>query len=296
MSPPVDTDVSQVLREIEQEKLGIKAGYPSLWGRMIREWREPRDRVNCWLAYSGNYLFHTNGVRWAIDPPPIPRITDQDVPAGLRRDFEGVSFIVLTHRHADHYYLPVLRSLSDLRTRWVVPEFLTRVAMDEAGLPESHIVPAPFGEPVTIDGIELTAFPGLHWERDPESPDEIKAGVEAAGYLVECGGKRLLLPGDTRTYDVEGLPVHRGVDWVFAHLWLGRNCALQSEFSLLDPFCRFMLTPEPKAILLTHLWEVAREADSYWTRRHARLVEERFSQTAPRVRVATPGFGKRVIL
>ena len=64
--------------------------------------------------------------------------------------------------------------------------------------------------------------------------------MPSTGYLIESDEKRLLLPGDTRTYDTAALPDFGPVDVAFAHVWLGRNAALQTAPPLLEEFCRFV--------------------------------------------------------
>ena len=83
------------------------------------------------------------------------------------------------------------------------------------------------------------------------------------GYLIECCGRRWLVPGDTRTYDASQLPVFDEVDVLFAHVWLGRRSALLDEPPLLDDFCRFCLDLKPHQLILTHLNEFGRDASDF---------------------------------
>ena len=98
---------------------------------------------------------------------------------------------------------------------------------------------------------------------------QLLRGVPATGYLVEFQNKRWLFPGDTRTYDASQLPSFGPVDGLFAHLWLGRGCALMDEPPLLDAFCQFCLDLQPRRIILTHLNEFGRDADDFWDEEHA---------------------------
>ena len=98
------------------------------------------------------------------------------------------------------------------------------------------------------------------------------------GYLVEFSGKRWLLPGDTRTYEAAQLPDFGALDGLFAHLWLGRGCALLEEPPLLEDFCRFCLDLHARRILVTHLEEFGRSAQDTWRSAHAMRVIERIGQ------------------
>jgi hypothetical protein len=91
-------------------------------------------------------------------------------------------------------------------------------------------------------------------------------------YLIEFNHKRWLFPGDTRTYDASQLPSFGSVDGLFAHIWLGRGCALQDDSPLIDAFCQFYHDLKPQKIVLTHLREFGRDPDDYWDEEHAKKL------------------------
>jgi len=91
-------------------------------------------------------------------------------------------------------------------------------------------------------------------------------------YLIEFNHNRWLFPGDTRTYDASKLPSFGPVDGLFAHLWLGRGCALQNDPPLADAFCQFCLDLNSQKIVLTHLREFGRDSDDYWDEEHAEKI------------------------
>ncbi len=178
---------------------------------------------------------------------------------------------MLTHRHADHLDFNLIKSLRHLPIRWVIPDYILPQVQSEAGLPAEQIVtPQPL-QPIEIHGVHLLPFVGLHWEAAP-SENGPQHGVPEMGYLVEFNNKRWLFPGDTRDFKTELLPSFGSVDGLFAHLWLGRGCALMEEPPLLDAFCQFCVDLQPKQVVLTHLEELGREADDYWDARHAEKV------------------------
>jgi hypothetical protein len=53
---------------IDRRREEMLAGYPAIWDKLIAEWNSPGSEDRAWLMYSANYLFRTQGVRWAIDP------------------------------------------------------------------------------------------------------------------------------------------------------------------------------------------------------------------------------------
>jgi hypothetical protein len=263
---------------------------------MMRDWRAAGpDAV--WLTYAANYLLRTAGTRWMIDPARLNNLVPEAAPVPLD-DLAALDFVFLTHGHSDHIDAALLRELARLgHLQWVVPRHMLTVA-ERQGIPVSRIiVPEPL-QPLTIGNVTLTTFEGLHWEYpDRWGVGKPVAGIDAAGLLVEWPGHRVLFPGDTRTYDVAALPNLSPIDTLFAHVWLGRGAALQSNPPQLDAFCDFIEALAPtRRILLTHLWQVAREAEDYWDERHAKLVMTKLSKTMPGVAVTTPALWERVDL
>ena len=284
---------SEKQEKIEQYRAKASALYPALWSKMIAEWivPDPQDRV--WLMYSANYLFRTRSIRWAIDPL-ILNWRLKDAPrVDAAHDLGRLTFIVLTHDHNDHLDIDLLSALRHLPIRWIVPEFLLSKVMGQAGLSREKImIPSPL-IPIEIYGIKIIPFEGLHWET---AADGSLKGLPAMGYLIESNGKRWLFPGDTRTYDASRLPSLDPVDMLFAHLWLGRGSALLDEPPLLEPFCRFLLDLKPRRIILTHLYELGRDANDFWDESHMQMVNSRFQEMSANISISPLLMGGTTIL
>jgi L-ascorbate metabolism protein UlaG (beta-lactamase superfamily) len=280
--------------EIEERKTAAIAGYPSLWRRMISEWQQPERNDSAWLMYSANYLFRTAGIRWALDPLTLHWRVSKAPQVNTGLDLQELSFIILTHRHADHLDLDLVHTLSPLPIRWVIPQSMLEVVTDTGLSLSKVIVPKPM-EPFEMDGIKITSFDGLHWAADISYPDG-RRGVPATGYLVEFSGKRWLFPGDTRTYDTSQQPSFGPVDGLFAHLWLGRGSALRVRPLQLKAFCSFYLDLKPKRIIVTHLEEFGRAADEYWDDFHAQKITAYLHKAQPLVDVQIGRMGERISL
>jgi len=280
---------------IDQLQMEKSAAYPQMVGNLVKEWGSPGTEDKVWLMYSANYLFRTGETRWAMDPLTL-RCRVPEAPAvDLSHALAPLDFVVLTHRHADHLDFDLLKSLRHLPIRWIIPDYILPQVQAEAGLPADRIItPHPL-QPIEIKGIRLLPFVGLHWEVAP-SENGPQHGVPEMGYLVEFNNKRWLFPGDTRDFKAELLPSFGPVDGLFAHLWLGRGCALMEEPPLLDAFCRFSVDLQPKQVVLTHLEEFGREADDYWDGRHADKVTARCKQLAPDLDVRAAYMGESVDL
>lgn len=279
--------------EIEAHKAAAAAAYPSLWSRMMLEWSRPGESDRAWLLYSANYLLRTAGVRWALDPLTL-RQRLSSAPEVDISALAALDYIVLTHRHADHLDLDLLRRLRDFPARWIVPEFLLDT-LRTLDLPADKLIPARPLQPLRLGALTLTPFDGLHWEADPFRPDGLR-GVPAMGYLAGFGGKRWLFPGDTRTYEAARLPDFGPLDGLFAHLWLGRGRALDDAPPLLDAFCRFCAALRPERIVITHLRELGRNAREYWDETHARKVNAHFEKIPCRAAVSSAFLGDNIAL
>jgi hypothetical protein len=277
--------------ELERQRLAAATGYPALWTRLIEEWRSPGDD-RLWLVYSANYLFRTGGVRWALDPLTLKQRLPETNAVDIAGSLSGLSFVLLTHQHADHLDLALIRALRAQPICWVVPRPIFRLVLDQAGLSPSRVFVPQMLEPLRIGGVKITPFEGLHW--DAPQGDLPPHGVPSVGYLVEFGGKRWLFPGDTRTYDASRLPDFGPLDGVFAHLWLGRGCALHEEPPLLEAFCSFFLSLQAKQIVVTHLQELGRPAEECWTLAHCARVEALLRQRQPEVSVRCALMGESV--
>jgi len=279
----------------QSRKAELVAIYPDLWARMTRSWRQTSEKDKVWQLYSANYLLRTRNVRWAIDPVTLQNRVPEAPDVDIARDLAPLDFVLLTHSHADHLDLRLIRALRSLPVLWVIPEVLVEVVSREAGLSSQQMmIPSP-GCPIHLKNIHIIPFDGLHCHGDT-GPDEAHLGVPAMGYWVEQDSKRWLFPGDTRRYNVNQLPDFGPVDVVFAHIWLGRGCALMDPPPLLDVFCQFFIDLQPERILLTHLEEFGREPQDFWDAAHIDWVVNVFNKKIPNKKVIPLRIGECIPL
>jgi hypothetical protein len=292
--PDTTTDrFSEAQEKILRHCVQASALYPALWKKMIAEWNAPDPQNRVWLTYSANYIFRTNNIRWAIDPLTLHWRLKSSPQVDAARDLCNLSFVLLTHAHQDHLDLALLSALKHCTIKWVIPEFMLPDLVTQTGIPlENVIVPVPLN-PIDLHGIRILPFHGLHWETTQIGTLK---GVPALGYLIECNGKRWLFPGDTRTYAATQLPAFPAVDVVFAHLWLGRGSALDDPPPLLDAFCRFQLETGARQIILTHLNELGRDANDFWSDTHAELVCTRFRELSAGIPISPLVMGDDALL
>lgn len=267
--------------EIEARRAQLIREYPILWDDLIRDWSADSAENRVWLTYSANYLFRTGGVRWAIDPYTLHARLPTAPEVNTGTDLRSLSFVLLTHRHADHLDRETLRTLRDQPIRWVVPEFMLNAAY-EIGIPRRNIMVPQVTQEFELDGINILPFEGLHFNL---AHDGEMHGVPEMGYRVEVNGQRWLFPGDTRDYNPAAMPEFGRIDTVFAHMWLGRREGVTDTPSLLDKFCNFHLSFHPSRIIVTHLEELGRDARSYWNLSHFTKAAMRFKELESTVQV-----------
>ncbi len=271
----------------------FRRDYLDRWRAMLAAWRRPPRPRMLWMMYASNYLFATNGVRWALDPLR-PNHLLRDLPRAVPvRLLRGLDFILLTHGHGDHFDLPLLNTLRGSNVRLVVPEHLLDAVNRHARPSKSQVLPVRPGQPLTIKGVRIEPFASWHWE---VRPDGRRSGPDATGYLVESAGRRWLFPGDVRTYSPAALRRFAPIDCLFAHLWLGRGRAHLAKPPLLKEFCDFMLACRPRRVVIAHLNEYSRRDMGMWNRRHLELVRALWRQRGPGIPLLAPAVGRGVAL
>ena len=280
--------------EIQKNKRSDAAArYPDLIRKLISEWSSSEEGDMVWLMYSANYLLRTDGIRWAIDPVFMNWRVPETPPVDHASLAEKLEFVLLTHNHADHLDFDLLRTLRNHPITWVVPEAMQAVVVEKGGILKKQILNPVHMKTMVIKDIQITPFESLHCE--PPLPGESEPhGVPEIGYLVEFNGKRWLFPGDIRDYRADQLPKFGEIDVLFAHLWLGRKCALLEYPPFVKEFCQFCADLEPKKVTLAHLDEYGRPADNLWDDHHAGLVIFKFTQTAHGIPMDLFHTGERV--
>ena len=203
----------------------------------------------CLISHA-SYLFKTGGALWAVDPAhQVYRVPT----------LEGLSFVLVTHEHPDHYQSEVLARLAASGTRILAPGFLPGI---EAVPGVTTVVP---GDDISLFGHRVRVLPGQHYDEGTD------IGVEEVSYWVDAPGLSVALPGDVRDYS-RPFPL-RGPDWLMAHVWLGRGNALNLPC---EPWrsdaARYFRDIAARHTLLAHLNDETRALIDRWTEEHACLL------------------------
>ena len=261
--------------------------YPDLWKGMVSQWQSA-ERDAAWLTYSANYILCTAGVRWALDPLSLFSRLSLPNPMDFTKDLASLDAVVLSHWHADHLDPELLSKLAELPLLWIVPDFLLdELGMTFSGKTPKIIVPQP-NVPIQIKNLTLIPFEGLHF-RDGN-------GVPEMGYVAEFSGKRWAFPGDTRVFPRGSLTRFGSLDGIFAHLWLGKACALQDKPALLEEYCSFFIEPSPNRLVITHMHELARRPEDFWDLSHFSQVSAACRERDPKIMITPAWTGSQVAL
>jgi L-ascorbate metabolism protein UlaG (beta-lactamase superfamily) len=285
----MQTDLAAQRRaEIEEKRKTSQAEYYSVWRRLTREWRTCKGGDSLWLTYSANYLLHTAGVKWAIDPFSLLTRFGGENHLDFAKDLQGLQLVVLSHTHSDHLDLNLISALRDFPITWIVPSFMLERVTQTAELPRERILVPQIGEPIQFGKLTIIPFEGLHfWGSN---------GVPELSYLAEFSGKRWLFPGDVRSFDSQRLSKFGHIDGVFAHLCLGSRNALNDDPPWLNSFCKFYTDIKPEKIIVTHLEEIGRDAEDYWTLDHYQQARSKIQEISKKMFITYSLTGQRVEL
>ena len=259
--------------------------YGEIWEDIERGLFEEEDAF--FLMGPANYFFSAGGMKWAVDP--MFRVPRSGVSMSLidpDRVFLSLDFILLTHRHGDHFDPALMRRYPGIN--WIVPAHM------EAEIPEEcreHMTVVRPGDVLLRGNIKIHAFSSLHYDAGTT------LGVEETGYFVDTGKQRILLPGDVREYNAEKYPKFEDATHLFVHVWLGRRNALNwpcGEYPAQQ--AEFALAFGAKKMYLAHLLEATRTMEDMWTYAHAGLVLDEIIARRPSAEVYIPMTGRKNLL
>jgi len=135
----------------------------------------------------GSYLLDLQGVHVLVDPWYFPRgLVNQSEPLGLTfRTLPALELLLITHGHRDHLDQKALARLPDHDLPAVVSRGL-RASLQRVGY--RNITELDWWETVEVAGVTIHAVPADH-------------GKHENGYVLERGGVRVYVAGDTRYFD-----------------------------------------------------------------------------------------------
>ena len=285
----------QILSEDKGIRAATTAAGQAPWRFVLQNLEKRRDplRSVVHLPYSSSWVFTTGQkTKWCLDPFLVFPPTEEEVreiATGLR-DFD---FCIITHLHRDHFQVDLLQEIERQGTdiQWLVPEWILPAFCEHfPEAPKARIMPLPMNREITVCDIRITTFDGFHFEPNGN-------GCPSCALAVKLpDGVRLSFPIDTRNYDVEIPEEMKSCDYLFAHIWLGRDCSHLREFPLFKQFCDFCLSFNAENIIIGHLLEVMRAVHSMWTGRHVMLIQKELSSRVSAPPVIVPRRAESITL
>lgn len=237
------------------------------------------------LIGPSSYLFNTNGFCWAVDIAFMNIRFLAESPSQVGKYLGNLGAVLITHEHADHMEESTIRALAESEIIWVVPEFLVD-DMLRFGVSAERVVAVKSGETISVGSLEIRVLGGRHYR-----PDTGK-GCDAVGYVVTADDSlSIAFPSDVRDYSTADMPIF-DADYCFAHVWLSDNAFDEERNTAKSAdFAEFMLRMSSQNIILGHLYESSRTADSLWQMHHANIVCEAIRKKSPETKVYVPQYG-----
>ncbi|MCY0965404.1 MBL fold metallo-hydrolase [Parathalassolituus penaei] len=163
----------------------------------------PADQnVLVWLGHSSFYL-QLNGKRLLVDPIlsgyaapislAIPAFAGTTV--WTADDFPELDYLLITHDHWDHLDYDAVMALKP-KVKQVVAPLGVGSYFRQWGFDAAHVNELDWFDTLNlegVDGLDITLIPGRHFSGRLLTPNKTLWG----GYVLEVGGKRYLIGGDS---------------------------------------------------------------------------------------------------
>lgn len=290
---PTDSDYRELLlkgiRNIASCVSPTRAAIDELRANDREIWKSASSVIDAYhdcfsLCGPSSYIIRLGSIAFAVDPCVRQNFSRQRLP-DIANMLKGLKYIFITHEHVDHYDTFIMRALSGSGTKWIIPDF---IRCDY--LQPDEIITARKLSILSLDGMTALPFSSLHYR--PGSSN----GIPEYGYIIKCAGKMIFMPGDIRDYSYDDLPdcrTGKGIDLMFAHLWMGDNAAGNFPCEpYRSQFADFIAAFKPRRAAITHLYESGRERDSIWTYAHAGIAADAVFARNPNIDCFAPRLGR----
>lgn len=210
------------------------------------------------------YVIKLGNAKIAVDPSlsQLPVCAeDRQALIRLLEDFDGV---IITHGHHDHFDKEILKGLP-AKVKIFMPDFMAEECSD---VENPSIIWTKAEYETMLQDVRMTFFEGCHSVTGSYVPEY--------GFALTYKGERYVFPTDVRNYDPKDHRIFTDTKVLIAHLWLGRENALNLYHNAyVEEFCRFVNSYHAEKVFIAHLYDVRRKIEDMWTDIHFDAVRQR---------------------
>ncbi len=255
----------------ESERLRYQNEYPDILKKITAQLNNLSQGVA--LLSPSSYLLKLGDVRIAIDPS----LTDISIPRKGREVFlqmiQACDCVIYTHKHGDHYDSTVAAEINHAENLWLIPDFFSQNDIRGGRLEEKNCIFVEAEKTYKVGDAEIKFFESCHSSNENLIPEY--------GFAVLYKGKHYVFPVDVRNYDPTLATPFPDTERVFAHLWLGREMALEPNAEYIRQFTEYVNIYGAKSVCLGHLFDVRREVRDMWTDLHCFGMEKKINNLIP---------------
>lgn len=225
------------------------------------------------LLSPSSYLLKFGEIKIAVDPSLLDIPVSPEGREKFLEILRGCDGVIYTHKHGDHYDAAIARDISNDAMTWFVPDFFSENDICGGKLTEKNCIFVKANQCCSFGKTEIKFFESCHSSNDSFVPEY--------GFAILYEGKHYVFPVDVRNYDTGLVKPFPDTEVLFAHLWLGREKALEIDEEYIRQFADFVNAYGAKRVCLGHLFDVRREISDMWTDLHYRYLESRIETIVP---------------
>lgn len=254
------------------------------WQKVIKEYKLSCNEDKMWLLGPSSYIFSISGVKFAVDPQIRRRTDFEKILPTLKKDFEDISFVLITHQHGDHMCVPLINALKDSNIRWYIPAGVRSDYIEKCDFNPEHLIYIKPGYLINEGNLKISTFFSPH--AVGEQP------FLQCGFNIGCDKGNIVITGDIRDYSYV-YPEFSDVSLCIAHVWAGRDSIDEEKYlPELERFVKTACLFDAKRYFLCHLYEIGRTPESMWSYKHAGIAMDMFYSLKPLSTVEVPRVGR----
>jgi L-ascorbate metabolism protein UlaG (beta-lactamase superfamily) len=178
------------------------------------------DELSIYPVMHGSLVLEQKGTMVYIDPYGGP---------DMYTSFEQPDIVVITHPHGDHLNEETLKGLDLSNAELIAPQAVVDKMSEEIAFAKVTVVAN--GETVNSKGIEINAVPMYNL---PETEESRHPKGWGNGYILDMGGRRVYISGDTE--DIQEMRNLKDIDVAFVCMNLPYTMGIEQAASAVAEF------------------------------------------------------------